>query len=946
MPGSKTKHFFEVDDTFANYTIVNFCGSGTYGEVYLAEDITHKLVALKVLPITGGSRVWQMELLGLRHYRQAIEDHKALIEVLHVGETENFFYYTMEAADNMLHGDSDEYIADTLSHRLERGGRLEPEKVLELANNLLDALEHLHENDLAHRDLKPANIVFINGQPKLSDIGLVTTTGVRSKVVGTLEFMPPELADDAPVAYGQDLYSLGKVLYCALTGLLPENFAEVPLTVPLRAWRQFKNVLLKACSPDPRQRYYTPAEFRKDLPSAIKPTTVIDEKMEVLRTCRKQHPIAWRLGVFTAGAVIAALLLINMVDLNHKRVVRNEQQKTIDFIFRTIELLKDNEINLQRSALLSNHPALARRLQLIADNATTARAAGDMEATERHCQMADMLLSRWSEEEFQKLQRQYQGFNSPTDKKWQFEVLSAYSKFAIQPFANKLSEASKTEFVNTVKSLEATLSAHWAGPLPGKMWNVPGDEKLQFTCIAPGVLPGEPEQQYWLGTSEVTIQTARKLLNKTFSDTQHPDLPVTEISWNDRIDICRKLTEQAHKNGTLPPGFIFRMPYASEWQFAMTGAWSSAANFVHEQQSIKNFAWYGGNSMYQLHPVKTLEQGGMGLYDMIGNAAESVLIKPTVAGTTPQPGNYGGSFRDRRISSEITKLADPDMLQNKWSGLRLVLGRGTMDYFENNWYTGREYRIEEAGTVYELLGGPGCRWDSKSAAEWCDFLGGRVAQLKSQQLRRKLYNTTYRLQEMASFAGAEYRNGKWMWLDNTPIDNGEWLANEQQQSAKGLFLIWDHGFWRSNNSETVPLLILEHKKGKKTPRINNFAQRGIVLKHFKLNNKTYLLMQAPVNWYTARRLAELMGGRLAVPANAKEKAEFLKNLKGFEKRRIALGGFRKNGKWMWLNGTQEQQILPPDKNNRNESLNNCFAAIYNNRYCHSPEFDTFLCELQ
>ena len=105
-------------------------------------------------------------------------------------------------------------------------------------------------------------------------------------------------------------------------------------------------------------------------------------------------------------------------------------------------------------------------------------------------------------------------------------------------------------------------------------------------------------------------------------------------------------------------------------------------------------------------------------------------------------------------------------------------------------------------------------------------------------------------------------------------------------------------------------------------------------------------MQAPVNWYTARRLAELMGGRLAVPANAEEKAAFLKNLKGFENRRIALGGFRKNGKWMWLDGTREQQILPPDQKNRNESLNNCFAAIYNNRYCHSPEFDTFLCELQ
>ena len=117
MPNSAGKqHFFEIDDVFANYTIVHFCGRGAYGEVYLAEDITHKTVALKIIPISSGSEVWRMELIGLRHYRQAIEDNSCLIEVMHVGETENYFYYTMEAADNMLHGDSDEYIADTLAH--------------------------------------------------------------------------------------------------------------------------------------------------------------------------------------------------------------------------------------------------------------------------------------------------------------------------------------------------------------------------------------------------------------------------------------------------------------------------------------------------------------------------------------------------------------------------------------------------------------------------------------------------------------------------------------------------------------------------------------------------------------------------------------------------------------------------------------------------------------
>ena len=151
MAGNQVRHHLEKNDVFASYTIVQFCGSGAYGEVYLAEDITHKLVALKIIPISSGSEVWRMELIGLRHYRQSIENYKSLIEVLHVGETENFFYYTMEAADNMLHGDlTEEYVADTLAHRLERGGRLEPEKVLELANALLDALEHLAEYDLAH----------------------------------------------------------------------------------------------------------------------------------------------------------------------------------------------------------------------------------------------------------------------------------------------------------------------------------------------------------------------------------------------------------------------------------------------------------------------------------------------------------------------------------------------------------------------------------------------------------------------------------------------------------------------------------------------------------------------------------------------------------------------------------------------------------------------------
>src|SRR6266550_8298213 len=69
--------------------------------------------------------------------------------------------------------DSEFYVPRTLKLDLERRGRLPFDECLELALALTTALEHLHQNGLMHRDIKPANIIFINGQPKLADIGLV-----------------------------------------------------------------------------------------------------------------------------------------------------------------------------------------------------------------------------------------------------------------------------------------------------------------------------------------------------------------------------------------------------------------------------------------------------------------------------------------------------------------------------------------------------------------------------------------------------------------------------------------------------------------------------------------------------------------------------------------------------------------------------------------------------
>src|SRR5262249_41598602 len=193
--------------------------------------------------------------------------HAGFINILHVGRTSDYLYYSMELADDHLAGrriDIGSYEPRTLKTDLSRHKRLSANESIRLGLSLTEALEALHKRGLTHRDIKPSNIIFVENVPKLADIGLVAASGQRS-FVGTEGYVPPE----GPGTPSADIYSLGKLLYETCTGKDRLDFPEVDSQLSTRPdcerLLQLNDVLVKACANDPNKRYHSAAEMHRDL---------------------------------------------------------------------------------------------------------------------------------------------------------------------------------------------------------------------------------------------------------------------------------------------------------------------------------------------------------------------------------------------------------------------------------------------------------------------------------------------------------------------------------------------------------------------------------------------------------------------------------------------------------------------------------------------------------
>lgn len=212
----------------SRYRLLDLIGRGGMGEVWRARDESlGRLVAVKCLkPMVPQHDQASTRILRERFRREARVaaslQHRGVTVVHDFGEHEGVLYLVME----LLEGHN-------LSQLLEENQQrpLPVDHVVDIAEQVADALGYTHRQGIVHRDLKPANIMRLtDGTVKICDFGIarlghdigvtsrLTTTGIA---MGTPHYMSPEQIGGKEVDHRSDLYSLGCVLYEIATGVPP-----------------------------------------------------------------------------------------------------------------------------------------------------------------------------------------------------------------------------------------------------------------------------------------------------------------------------------------------------------------------------------------------------------------------------------------------------------------------------------------------------------------------------------------------------------------------------------------------------------------------------------------------------------------------------------------------------------------------------------------------------
>lgn len=212
----------KIGDTIAQYTIRSKLGSGGMGDVYLCDDAAlGRQVAVKIMHSYDQSDTDIISRFILEGKALAKLTHPNIVSVFGLGEDKGFLYIAME------------HVSGRSLFQLSRERRLTIREMISIFSDIAAGLDHAHSHGIVHRDIKPANIlVDTNGRAKIIDFGIAKmiggnpagAEGIKTKtgaVIGTLNYIAPELFRGVDPSPSSDIYALGLLFAEMLTGRTP-----------------------------------------------------------------------------------------------------------------------------------------------------------------------------------------------------------------------------------------------------------------------------------------------------------------------------------------------------------------------------------------------------------------------------------------------------------------------------------------------------------------------------------------------------------------------------------------------------------------------------------------------------------------------------------------------------------------------------------------------------
>ncbi|MEV0156778.1 protein kinase [Micromonospora sp. NPDC050686] len=253
------------------YRLDERVATGGMGDVWRGTDqVLGRQVAVKVLlPALVSDPDFIARFRAEARIMAALR-HPGIVQVFDCGEDElpdgsRADYLVMEFVEG-----------EPLSRRIEAAGRLGVAETMSVVAQAAQALNAAHAGGIVHRDVKPSNLlVQEDGTVVLVDFGVARSTNVTSitstnAVPGTALYMAPEQASGRPVSGATDIYALGAVAYCCLTGTPPftgdnplqvavRHLDDEPPALPDDIPEPVRELVSRALAKDPADRFATGA---------------------------------------------------------------------------------------------------------------------------------------------------------------------------------------------------------------------------------------------------------------------------------------------------------------------------------------------------------------------------------------------------------------------------------------------------------------------------------------------------------------------------------------------------------------------------------------------------------------------------------------------------------------------------------------------------------------